>query len=73
MLQPFLNVEKGCEKARFAKNICKSRARIEMTNGHLKEAFRCLHKERGLHYDPETVKKTIYASAVMHNFKNLNG
>ena len=72
-MQPFLNVEEDSEEARFTKIICKLRARIEMTNGRLKEVFRCLNKERGLHYDPETVTKTIKASAVMHNFIKLDG
>ena len=43
-----------------------------MTNGHLKEAFRCLNEENSLHYDPDTVRKTIHACAVMHNFRKLN-
>ena len=73
MLQPFLNTDEDSEEARFTKVICKLRAKIEITNGHLKEAFRCLHKEKGLHYDPNTVRKTIKACAVMHNFRKLNG
>lgn len=43
------------------------RSIIERCNGVLKMRFRCLFKQRVLHYDPETASKIINACVVLHN------
>lgn len=40
---------------------------VERCNGVLKERFRCLLKDRALHYSPRRAGKIIYACCILHN------
>ncbi|KAG5870693.1 hypothetical protein JTB14_003891 [Gonioctena quinquepunctata] len=40
---------------------------VERCIGVLKAYFRCLRKDRVLHYKPDTAAKIIYACAILHN------
>ena len=73
LLKPILEAEEGSEEAIFTKVICKHRYKVENVNGLLKEVFRCIHKERILHYEPIKVSKIVKTVLVLHNFRMLNG
>lgn len=42
---------------------------VENSIGDLKNVFRCLSKQRVLHYDPTFSSKIIYPAATLHNFR----
>ena len=50
-------------------NVAHSRGRsvIERVNGNLKSRFRCLLKQRTLHYSPEAAAKITNACVILHN------
>lgn len=54
LITPVANPEENSPKARFNSRLKFARAIIEQTIGISKAVFRCLRKERGLQYDPET-------------------
>lgn len=44
-----------------------TRVVIENTFGRLKNRWRCLHRDRTLHYRPEKCARIILACCVLHN------
>ncbi|KAL5245888.1 hypothetical protein ACI65C_013296 [Semiaphis heraclei] len=64
MMTPFLNVE---PEYRFNEVFCRARSTIERCNGVLKMRFRCLLKDRTLHYSPSKASKIVLACVVLHN------
>lgn len=54
-------------EARFNERMRRIRVSIEQCFGLLKNRFRCLLKDRVLHYAPETCAKIINCCAVLHN------
>lgn len=59
--------ETNSPEERFNNTFKKIRATIERCNGVLKMRFRCLSKQRVLHYTPEKATKIINACVVLHN------
>lgn len=57
----------GTPEFRFNERMRQIRVLIERTFGELKNRFRCLLKDRVLHYAPVTVGKIVTACAVLHN------
>ncbi|KAL4701875.1 hypothetical protein ACJJTC_018735, partial [Scirpophaga incertulas] len=49
---PILHGTEGTPEFRYSETLKKARATIERCNGVLKGRFRCLLKDRGLHYQP---------------------
>lgn len=52
---------------RFNRKIWQIRVQIEQCFGLLKNRFRCLLKDRVLHYAPETATKLINICVILHN------
>ncbi|XP_050065584.1 putative nuclease HARBI1 isoform X1 [Aphis gossypii] len=67
LLTPFLNVEANTPEYRFNEVFCRARSTIERCNGVLKMRFRCLLKDRTLHYSPNKASKIVLACVVLHN------
>ncbi|KAJ8909770.1 hypothetical protein NQ315_007967 [Exocentrus adspersus] len=57
----------GTPEFRFNERMRQIRVLIERTFGELKNRFRCLLKDRVLHYAPVTVGKIVMACTVLHN------
>lgn len=54
-------------RTRFNRRIRQIRVQIEQCFGLLKNRFRCLLKDRVLHYAPETAAKIINSCVILHN------
>lgn len=52
-MTPKLNQPEGSPSARYTDAHTTARSSVERTIGTLKGRWRCLRKERGLHYSPE--------------------
>lgn len=57
----------GTPEARFNERMRQIRVLIERCFGLLKNRFRCLLKDRVLHYAPITVAQIVTACTVLHN------
>ncbi|XP_029348125.1 putative nuclease HARBI1 isoform X2 [Acyrthosiphon pisum] len=66
LLTPILNPSSAAEIHYNTKQMC-TRSLIERCNGVLKARFRCLIKDRTLHYNPEKSSAIINACVVLHN------
>ncbi|XP_016657197.1 putative nuclease HARBI1 [Acyrthosiphon pisum] len=66
MLTPIANPTTEADEY-FNKQQMSARSIIERCNGVLKGRFRCLIKDRTLHYKPEKVSQIINACVVLHN------
>ncbi|CAI6371996.1 unnamed protein product [Macrosiphum euphorbiae] len=66
MLTPIANPTTEADEY-FNKQQMSTRSIIERCNGVLKGRFRCLLKDRTLHYKPEKVSQIINACVVLHN------
>lgn len=53
LLKPFINPPAGSPEARYTEHIIQARSAVERCIGILKGRWRCLRKERALHYKPE--------------------
>nr|XP_011302196.1 PREDICTED: putative nuclease HARBI1 [Fopius arisanus] len=73
MMTPYQNPQDGSQEAAFNSSFCRARSTIERVNGILKMRFRCLLKQRVLHYDPTTAAKIVYTCAVFHNIAINDG
>jgi len=64
LMTPKLDQLEGSPSARYTNAHVRARSSVERTIGVLKGRWRCLRKERGLHYSPEFSGKnyimTIY-------------
>lgn len=66
-LTPIQNPEEGTPEQSFNQIFKRARCTIERCNGVLKARFRCLLKDRVLHYVPTKAKKIINACSCLHN------
>ncbi|KAJ8913917.1 hypothetical protein NQ315_005715 [Exocentrus adspersus] len=66
-ITPFLNPLPGSPEERFNNAQTSIRSIIERCNGLLKNRFRCLIKDRVLHYRPEIASLIINTCVVLHN------
>lgn len=57
----------GTPAEHFNNQLKSTRSTIERCNGVLKHRFRCLIKQRMLHYEPQRVSKIVNACVVLHN------
>lgn len=53
LLKPFLNAPIGSPEFRYTEHFTRARSSVERCIGILKGRWRCLRKERALHYQPE--------------------
>ena len=67
LMVPFHNPEDGTREARFNKKHARARQVVERCFGVLKGRFRCLNKERILHYSPQKAGLIMYAVFTLHN------
>lgn len=66
-MTPILNAIEGSPEAIYTSIHGKTRAVVENTFGRLKNRWRCLSKDRTLHYTPERCAAIIMACSVLHN------
>ncbi|KAK3922356.1 Putative nuclease [Frankliniella fusca] len=64
---PILDAEPGSNEESFTKRHCQSRNCVERCIGVLKGRFRCLLKDRVLHYDGKRAGEMVKACCVLHN------
>ncbi|KAJ3641982.1 hypothetical protein Zmor_028450 [Zophobas morio] len=57
----------GSPEANYNARIRTIRSSVEMCHGKLKNRFRCLLKDRTLHYSPVTAGQIVNSCAVLHN------
>ncbi|XP_051170906.1 putative nuclease HARBI1 [Leptopilina boulardi] len=67
LITPFHNPERGSPSERFNIAFVTCRSIVERTIGILKARWRCLRKERALHYDPVTAGRIVNMCCVLHN------
>lgn len=58
---------------RFSERLRVARSIVERTFGIWKQVWRCLHKERCLHYEPIFAAEIVQACAILHNFLRTQG
>ncbi|KAJ8709366.1 hypothetical protein PYW07_009192 [Mythimna separata] len=66
-MTPFPDAAEGTPAYKYTAIHGKTRVPIENTFGRLKNRWRCLCKDRTLHYGPEKCAKMITACSVLHN------
>ncbi|KAF0710558.1 putative nuclease HARBI1, partial [Aphis craccivora] len=71
LLTPLANPKTDAENFYYQKQMS-TRSIIERCNGVLKMRFRCLLKDRTLHYKPEKASLIINACIVLHNMYITN-
>ncbi|KAL0869532.1 hypothetical protein ABMA27_005802 [Loxostege sticticalis] len=67
LMTPYNDAGDDSPEAKYNSVHGKARVLIENTFGRLKNRWRCLNKDRTLHYAPEKCAKIITACAVLHN------
>ncbi|KOB77626.1 Uncharacterized protein OBRU01_03764 [Operophtera brumata] len=72
-LTPLAEPGVGTAEHRYNEALKQTRATIERCNGVLKSRFRCLLKDRVLHYTPHKASKIIIACTILHNMCIQNG
>ncbi|XP_067215635.1 putative nuclease HARBI1 [Linepithema humile] len=73
LMTPKLNQEPATPSALYTEAHVKARCSVERCIGVLKGRWRCLRKERALHYKPEFAALIVNAVCVLHNYaKHFN-
>ncbi|XP_063836073.1 putative nuclease HARBI1 [Ostrinia nubilalis] len=73
LMTPIPDAVEGSPEAKYTQVHGKARVTIENTFGRLKNRWRCLCKDRTLHYTPKKCAKIIMACSVLHNLaKDFN-
>jgi hypothetical protein len=67
LLTPILRAAVGSPEDRYTKAHCKTRSCIERLYGVLKATFRCLRRDRVLHYQPKVASDIIITCCVLYN------
>lgn len=67
LLTPIVDPDEHSPQYIYNMSLKKVRCSIERCNGVLKSRFRCLIKDRVLHYTPNKATKIINACTVLHN------
>ncbi|KOB66548.1 Uncharacterized protein OBRU01_21073, partial [Operophtera brumata] len=67
LMTPIPDAAEGSPEANYTSIHGKARVCIENTFGRLKNRWRCVCKDRTLHYSPTTCAKIITACCVLHN------
>ncbi|XP_041972599.1 putative nuclease HARBI1 [Aricia agestis] len=67
LMTPITDAAEGTPEAKYTAIHGKARVAIENTFGRLKNRWRCLCKDRTLHYTPERCATIILACSVLHN------
>lgn len=67
LLTPFSHPVNGSLESRYNTKFNSARSVVERAIGMLKGRWRCLCKQRMLHYKPTTSSKIINACSVLHN------
>ncbi|XP_036138685.1 putative nuclease HARBI1 isoform X1 [Monomorium pharaonis] len=67
LLTPKLNEVEGTPGARYTDHHVRTRSAIERCFGILKGRWRCLRKERAVHYSPQFAALVVNACCVLHN------
>lgn len=72
-MTPILDAAPNTLHANYNKKHVAARVVIENTFGRLKNRWRCLNKDRVLHYKPLKCARIIQACCILHNIGiNLN-
>jgi hypothetical protein len=72
-MTPIPDAADGSPEAKYTSVHGKARVTIENTFGRLKNRWRCLCKDRTLHYSPGKCAQIIMACSVLHNLaKDFN-
>lgn len=69
LMTPFALAEADSPEARYNLAFRKAHALIEQCLAYLKMVFRCLHRNRTLHYSPRRAGKIVAACAILHNIR----
>lgn len=67
LMTPIPDAAEGSPEAKYTSLHGRARVVIENTFGILKNRWRCLSKDRTMHYKPEKCAKIIIACCVLHN------
>lgn len=67
------NAIPGTPEYVFSHNLRRARCKVEQLFGIWKQVWRCIHKERSLHYEPEFAAEIVQACAILHNFLRRQG
>ncbi|KAG5859782.1 hypothetical protein JTB14_031177, partial [Gonioctena quinquepunctata] len=67
LLTPIVGADPNTPDGRYTESHVRTRNVVERCIGVLKAYFRCLRKDRVLHYKPDIAAKIIYACAILHN------
>ncbi|XP_046736565.1 putative nuclease HARBI1 [Diprion similis] len=73
LLTPKLNQEEGTPGARYTDHHARTRVAVERCFGIVKGRWRCLRKERALHYCPQFAALIVNACCVLHNMAMRRG
>nr|XP_037869744.1 putative nuclease HARBI1 [Bombyx mori] len=67
LMTPILNAAPNTPQSNYNQKHMRARVVIENTFGRLKNRWRCLNKDRALHYKPVKCARIILACCVLHN------
>ncbi|RVE41357.1 hypothetical protein evm_013989 [Chilo suppressalis] len=67
LMAPVLNAEPGSQEDSYTRRHVQARSRIEPCFGLLKARWRCMLRDRVLHYHPNMASKITNACCVLHN------
>lgn len=73
LLTPVIGAPDNSPESRYTRRHCTARNSVERCIGVYKNYFRCLSKDRTLHYSPRKAAYIIYACAVLYNILRMRG